>query len=151
MAFAYGMGHAGFGLGFLNFLGTVLFILAVIWLIRFAARGWRFSNGGPRSWRHGPPWTRHSHRGSGGEDDDALRTARERLAKGEIDAEQYETIRQGLETDGAKASSDDPREMWRAWMDKGRNDPALGIARERFARGEIDRATFESIRDALTG
>ncbi|HZJ09028.1 MAG TPA: hypothetical protein VFD39_04985, partial [Trueperaceae bacterium] len=44
MAYAYGFGHGmgmGFGLGFLNFIGTILFIIAVVWAIKFLIRGFR--------------------------------------------------------------------------------------------------------------
>lgn len=44
MAYAYGFGHGmgmGFGLGFLNFIGTILFIVAVFWTLKFIARGFR--------------------------------------------------------------------------------------------------------------
>ncbi|MEX2541027.1 MAG: SHOCT domain-containing protein [Trueperaceae bacterium] len=132
MAYAFGFGHGmGFGFGFLNFIGTILFIVLLFWAIKFVFRGgpWRY-----RGW---------DHRAQA--DDDAVRTARERLARGEIGAEEYETLRQGLKQDSQRGSGAPVR----SWFE-GR-DSALELARMRFAEGEISREEFETIKKGLTG
>ncbi|MEJ2359533.1 MAG: hypothetical protein P8Y13_15835, partial [Deinococcales bacterium] len=86
MAFAYGWGAGcGFGLGFLNFIGTILFFILVVWVIRFVMRG-GFGYRGPRwgGWRRpyrGRRYRRHRDAWFG---NDALDEARARLARGEI-------------------------------------------------------------------
>src|SRR5690606_26035869 len=139
----HGFGHgAGFGvgLGFLNLIGTVLFVLVVIWVIKAAVRGtWRGGRGPggeadrrPGWWGGpGPLWANQGETAG----DEAVRIARERLAAGEITAAEYEAIKRGL-GGGDQAGY-------------GRHDPALRIARTRFARGEIGLEEFEAVRRAL--
>src|SRR5690606_21849442 len=139
--FSHGMGM-GFGLGFLNFIGTILFIVAVFWVIKLIARGFRGcgyagpggdddtggSGGygwGRHAWRgpgshgyeyryggrgsHGRHGARHGGHGSshGGprQRDEALEVARERLARGQINTEEYERLRGGLANGAASGGS----------------------------------------------
>lgn len=158
MALAYGFGHAagfGFGLGFLNLLGTVLFFLLIVFLIRTLMWGGRHrphargphdgdgsgdgSGGAP--WKHGPwrEWMRDDTAPAPAtheEADEAMEVARQRLAEGEIEPEAFATIREGLER-----SRGAPRNA--------ATDAALRTVRLRFARGEIDRERFDAVRDAL--
>lgn len=135
MAYAFGYGaHMGFGFGFLNFLGTILFIIAIVWFIKFFVRGGRGPWGGP--WGRSNRW-RNGHR------DDALRTARERFAAGEITREQYDALRGGLEREAENGYGGPPH-----WFNGG--DSAMELARMRFARGELTREEFETIRKGLT-
>ena len=153
MSYAYAMGHMGghmghgfgFGLGFLNFLGTILFFIAVFWFVRMFVFGGRYRRGGP--WSRGRGWSRWEHQGNGSAD--ALKTAKDRFAQGKISAEEYETIRSRLKAD----------------EDNGRNGPsfpdfsnfgggwgrerATDIARTRFAKGEITKEEFETVRRTL--
>lgn len=143
MAFAYGFGHGagfGFGLGFLNLIGTILFFAFLFFLVKLIVRGgWRCGRG-PQS--HGREWNRGWWSGSSGPwtdsqaaaSDDALRTARERLASGEISPEEFEVLKRGLggSFDGAS-----------------RHDGAVNLARLRFARGELSLEEFEAVKKAL--
>lgn len=146
----------GFGFGFLNFIGTILFFVFLFALLRMFFRGWRYAGmgRGPRGGSGGPwmargmghGWGRHgwgSMLGGLNSRDEALETARERLAKSEITPEQFETIRKGLET---RRQRDDDEQPWRGWTGK---DEALETARLRFARGEISAEEFEMIKRAL--
>lgn len=139
-AFGYGPGF-GFGLGFLNFLGMVLFVILLVGVLRWVARGKR--PWGARAWG-GPPWSGWEHGGPGGRPgprDEAVEVARERLAQGEITAEEFAGLRAGLE--GSRPREEGPA----AWF--GARDPALRTARLRFARGEIDRETFDAVIETL--
>ncbi len=62
--------------------------------------------------------------------DDALQTARVRLAKSEITPEQFEDLKTQLEINSE-------------------SDPAVKIARQRLASGEISLETFQMIKNAL--
>lgn len=139
MAFAYGWGPGfGFGLGFLNFLGTILFFVVVVWVIRFLLRG---GFGGPACGAR--RWRRHARRAWRHGFDDALDEARARLARGEVDAREYERLRDLLEGGGAEEG---PFERWLA----GRKD-AVEVLRLRLARGEISVDEYESLLRALGG
>ena len=133
------MGY-GFGLGFLNFLGTILFFIFLFWLLKafVFGRGWR---GGHRGWRHmkyaGGPWGRGS--------DEAAETARERYAKGDISKDQYEAIKTGLGAEKSQETHDNWRD-WRGFWDR---DKALEVARIRFAKGEITLEEYEAIKRGL--
>ena len=135
----YAMGHGmhgfGFGLGFLNLIGTLLFFFFLFWVAKFVIRGVRTSSSGgaPWSWRG-----RGFGRGTHGQDD-ALRTARDRLARSDITPEEFETIKQGLGTQAA----DSPGE--RFWN----RDDAMTTARQRFAQGEITLEEFEAVKKSL--
>ena len=135
------MGYGGFGLGFLNFIGTILFFIFLFWLFKMFAfgRGWR----GGKPWKHmkyaGGPWARGEWKGS----DDAVETARERFARGEISKEQYDAIKSGLEAEKAKEGEHDWRSFWK-------RDEALELARLRFARGEIGLEEYEAIKKGLS-
>lgn len=132
MAHAFGFGHAmGFGFGFLNFIGTLLFIVLIVWAIKFLVRG------GRGNWR-GRGWERRS----AGEDP-ALAAARERFARSEINSEEFESLSKGLRQDADRTSGP----SFGNWFD-GR-DSALELARMRFARGEIGLEEFERIRKGL--
>jgi uncharacterized membrane protein len=158
----YGMHGFGFGLGFLNLIGTILFFIFIFMLIKFFVRGARYA--GHRNW-HGRgdwnkrdwsrrDWNRGDWKGkapwmsekfwmddkegsrSYDTDDEAMNTARERLAQGEITPEQFETVKQGLKVD----MSDSPL---------GRHDKAVHLARLRFAKGEISLEEFDAVKKAL--
>jgi uncharacterized membrane protein len=132
MAFAHGIGF-GFGLGFLNFLGTVLFFILLVWALKLFFRGERGWSppGRCRRWEHG-------------EGDEAMKAARERLARGGITADEFEAIKKGLGSDAPQESP--PFEAWFR-----RRDGALNIARLRLARGEITPDEFEAVKRALQG
>jgi len=146
----YGMGCMGYGMGFnpffaffdflFNILFFVLFIAGIFWLLRMLrGGGW-----GRRGWRRmgyaGGPWGGRGNWFRGG--DDAVETARERFAKGEISKEQYDAIKSSLEAEQVK------EEDWRPpFM---RRDDALEIARMRFARGEITQEQYEEIKKGLS-
>lgn len=125
------MGGMGFGLGFLNFVGTILFFVAVIWAIKFFARGGRGRRHYGR-W-HGP----RSYENRGSEAENVLR---ERLAKGEITDDEFSRLKAQ-----AKGSDEDFGPM--GWF---RGDRALETARLRLARGEITPDEYDAIRRALS-
>ncbi len=139
------MGY-GFGLGFLNFIGTILFFVLLFGVLRMFmfGRSWQGGHMGRRHWKRmkyaGGPWARGDAR-----DDGALETARERYAKGEISKEQYEAIKSGLEAQEAKESHDDGR-GWQGWWNR---DNALETARVRFAKGEISLEEYQAIKKGL--
>ncbi|MEJ2665762.1 MAG: SHOCT domain-containing protein [Deinococcales bacterium] len=143
MALAYGWGAGcGFGLGFLNFIGTILFILVLVWVLRFLFRGgfgWRGPRGG---WYRGDYGYRGRHHRRGWFRDDALDEARSRLARGEIDAQEFERLRSSL--GGDEGGDETPFERW-----LGARGDALEVLRRRLARGEIDVEEFERLRAAL--
>lgn len=126
---------------FFNFLGTILFIILLVWAFKTFVRGGRYYRRGGRR----GPWNWHEgHRASANEHGDALGTARERFARGDITAEQFETIKQGLTADeghGATASD------WLPWN----RDEALETARLRFARSEISAEEFATLKKVLQG
>ncbi len=153
----YGMAPMmGFGFGFLNFIGTILFFVFLFALLRMFLRGARYSGMGRGGWggpwmargmghggRHGPGGMIGGMMGGWNGRDDALETARERLAKSEITPEQFEAVRKGLETRRQR----DEEQGLRRWM--GGKDDALETARMRFARGEVSAEEFEMIKKAL--
>jgi uncharacterized membrane protein len=155
----YGMHGLGFGLGFLNFIGTILFFFFIFMVIKFFIKGRHYA--GHRGWqgrgdwnrsdwgRRGPPWLSEKFWAEGKEghrrwhgnehsdtEDEAMSVARERVAQGEITPEQFETIKQGLKVD----ISDAPM---------GRHDRAVHLARLRFAKGEITPEEFEAVKKTL--
>ena len=139
----YGMAHGmhgfGFGLGFLNLIGTVLFFFFLFWVAKFVIRGIRYSGGGrgPRG-GYGRGFRRRFERSferNFDGPDDALQTARDRLARSEITPEEFETIKQGLGTPPSQSFWD--------------NDDALSTARQRFAQGDITLEEFEAVKKAL--
>lgn len=160
----HGMHGFGFGLGFLNFVGTILFFIFIFMLVKFFVKGARYA--GYRNWQGRGDWNRGdwgkrgwSPRGNwknkapwmnekfwmddkegahshSDSDDEAMNVARERLAQGEITPEQFETVKQGLKVD----MSDSPL---------GRHDRAVHLARLRFAKGEITLEEFEAVKKAL--
>jgi uncharacterized membrane protein len=153
-----GMHGLGFGLGFLNLIGTILFFFFIFMVIKFFIKGSRYA--GHRGWhgrgewnrndwgRRGSPWMNEKfwmegkegqhrgHRNDGDVDDEAMSVARERLAQGEINPEQFETIKQGLKVDMSDSSG-------------GRFDKAVHLARLRFAKGEITSEEFEAVKKTL--
>ena len=159
----------GFGLGFLNLIGTVLFWVALIWAIRFFVRGGfregRFNRGRYAKWRG---YMKHSGgrgdwgrgRGNGGgrpwEQDEADKLIRERLAKGEIGEDEYARLKAQLGGDnggssggsngGSSGNSGRSEGSPLSWL---RGDNALETARLRLAKGEITPDEFETIRRVL--
>ncbi len=101
-------GYAGYGPhwshgGGSPFLG-ILFIVGAVLLVRFALRRAAFRRGwgGPR-WAAARPETQGTAEPSfrprwpfGGPEDSAMQIARERFARGELTAEEFDTIRRGL-------------------------------------------------------
>lgn len=71
--------------------------------------------------------------------DEAMKTARESVAQGEIKPEDFEIIKKGL-----RASEPTPEDSYR------RSDSAFKTARMRFAKGEISLEEFETLRKALS-
>jgi uncharacterized membrane protein len=139
--------HDGFGMfGFFHFLWSLFWLFAFIWVIRFFARGMKYS----KSWGHGRGWGRKMWHEFGqiSNHDQAMTVARERLARSEITPEQFETIKKSLET--RKISPDHNEHDWKErfgnWSN---NDSALGVARLRLAKGEISSEEYEMIRRAL--
>ncbi len=131
------MGGMGFGLGFLNFVGTILFFVAVIWTIKFLARG-----GSVRGWRSRKHYGRWHGRGGYWESspNEAEKALRERLAKGDITDEEFSRLKAS-----AVKSDEDAGPM--SWL---RGDRALETARLRLAKGEITPDEYDAIRRALT-
>jgi uncharacterized membrane protein len=155
-----GMHGMGFGLGFLNLIGTILFFAFIFMAIKFFVKGRHYTHGhgdwgswGPGSWKQGPPWM-HGREGQGKErqgkegfhlwqnddsrpgSDEAIDVARERLAQSEISPEQFETIKQGLKVDMSDPSAE-------------RFDKAVHLARLRFAKGDISAEEFEAVKKTL--
>ena len=152
----------GFGLGFLNLIGTVLFWVALIWAVRFFVRG-GFRNGEFRRRCGGryAKWRGEMTRGGYGRgdwgrpsgSDEADKLLRERLAKGEITEDEYAQLKAKLGENGSSSRSDGgPNYGGRpdggplSWL---RGDTALETARLRLARGEITPDEYETIRRVL--
>ena len=152
MEYAHAMGHGmGFGLGFLNFIGTILFFVAIFWFVRLFVFGRRYRYGSRGPWsRRGRGWGRWDDGGSG--EDDALKMAKARFAQGKISAEEFETIRSGLGSDEDDArggpSFPDLSNLGSMGSNWGR-ERALDIARTRFAKGEITKEEFETVKRTL--
>ena len=160
----------GFGLGFLNLIGTVLFWVALIWTIRFFVRG-GFRDGGFRrryggryaKWRGEMTRGGHGHGGHGRgdwgrsrppEQDEADKLLRERLAKGEISEDEYAQLKAKLGENGGSSSAEDGPSRYGGRPEGGplswlRGDSALETARLRLAKGEITPDEFETIRRVL--
>jgi uncharacterized membrane protein len=142
--------HDGFGFfGFFHFIWSLFWLFAFIWVIRFFARGMKHGRG----WGDGRHWGKRMWSEFGGMNphvgnDEAMATARERLAKSEITPEQFETIKKSLETKkpGSESESHDWKNKWSNWSN---NDAALNVARMRLAKGEISSEEYEMIRRAL--
>jgi uncharacterized membrane protein len=139
--------HDGFGMfGFFHFIWSLFWLFAFVWVIRFFARGMKHSKG----WSNSRGWGRKMWQDFGqmGNQDQAMSTARERLAKSEITPEQFETIKKSLET--RKAASEHEEHDWKERIGNwANNDSALNVARMRLAKGEISSEEFEMIRRAL--
>jgi uncharacterized membrane protein len=131
----YGM-HGAAGFGFFNPLGIILFLVVIVLLIRFFVKSRRYAawQGAKGDWNRSAPWVQA--REVSEVTDKALSVARERLAKGDINPEQFKTIKQGLRVDVSNAPL-------------GRHDTALQVARARFARGEITLEEFEAVKKTL--
>ena len=162
----HGMVGMGFGLGFLNLIGTVLFWVALIWAVRFFVRGGfrggRFSRGRYAKWRGEMMRGGYSrgNRGHGGgrpweTQDEADKLIRERLAKGEIGEDEYARLKAQLGGDNSgtngnsgNASNEHERPEGGplSWL---RGDNALETARLRLAKGDITPDEFETIRRVL--
>ena len=143
--------HDGFGMfGFFHFIWSLFWLFALIWVIRFFARGMKHGRG----WGGGRQWGKRMWSEFGGmnglsANDEAMATVRERLAKSEITPEQFETIKKSLET--KKPSSESESNDWKEkrWGNWSNNDAALNVARMRLAKGEISSEEYEMIRRAL--
>ena len=126
----------GFGLGFLNFVGTVLFFVFIFGLLRM------FAFGGHCGSRH--HWKKMKrHRRFWNEETGASHIVRERYARGEIDREEYQNLMAGL---GVKKEEEVAAEWRPPFM---ASDRALEVARYRLAQGEISPEEYEAIRKAL--
>ncbi len=155
----------GFGLGFLNLIGTVLFWVVLIWTIRFFVRGGfrggRFDRSRFDRWRGDMKRSDCGRRGGRGTSDEADKLIRERLAKGEIGEDEYTRLKAKLgdanssgENGSSRTAEDGPRRNGGrpeggplSWL---RGDNALETARLRLAKGEITPDEFETIRRVLT-
>ncbi len=119
--------------GLFKVLWFVFIIAAIFWAFRLFKYGGRARamawSGGRENfrtmWQQGKQEFRNKWKS-----DDALETARVRLAKSEITPEQFEDLKTQLEI-------------------ANESDPALKIARQRLASGEISLETFEMIKNAL--
>ena len=129
MVYAYSHA-AGFGLGFLNFLGSILFFIFIFFVIKSVIYYFAGHKVGCRSWN------------SKNVEDEAIAVARERFAKGEVTSEEFSVLKQGLGNEGSEITSN-PR-----WGFS-RHNRALSIARMRFAKGEISLEEFETIKRVL--
>ena len=141
-----------FIVGFFKVLGWVLLLALIFGALRFFKRA-RFAGHG---WGgRGSSWNPRG--GNWGGRDEALETLRVRLAKSELTPEQFEQIKQSLETKQSSPSewrsSDGWQDMKREFRGQFRNwggkDGALETARMRFAKGEISTEEFEMIKRAL--
>ena len=140
MALAYGYGaHAGFGFAFLNFFGTVLFFIFMLFVIKMMFKGMKYSGRG--SWS--VPWRESSRAwiddGPKAHNDEAIQVARTRLANSEISPEEFDVIKQGLK-DSDTSYSKSPYQ----------HDDALKTARLRFAKGELTLEEYETVLKALS-
>ncbi|NJK43677.1 MAG: hypothetical protein HC933_04830 [Pleurocapsa sp. SU_196_0] len=146
--------------GFFKVLGWLLFLALIFGAIRFFKRArYAGTNGwGGRGWGGG--WNPGRMMGGFGRDE-AMETARERLARSELTPEQFEDIKRGLQSN-TNAQHDsghhnaprggDWHDWKREWKDARRGwgrDNALETARMRLAKGEISSEEFEMIRRTL--
>lgn len=136
----------GFGLGFLNFLGTVLFFMFLFGMFRMLAWGSRGGGCSGHSRKHWKSMRRHwKHQMM--EHDAPLRIVRERYARGEIDREAYLDMTEAL--GGRPEQEVRHQEKASEWRPPFMQDRALEVARHRLAQGEITPEQFEAIRRTL--
>jgi uncharacterized membrane protein len=123
--------------GFFKVLWFVFLMGVAIWFFRWLKHSrrmawqqgnWRNSNWDSKGWRETKEKFRNSWKTF--TNDDALTTARVRLAQGDLTPEQFQDLKTQLEI------TNEP-------------DPALKIARQRLAKGEISVEEFSMIHDAL--
>ncbi len=137
LAFSHGA-HVGFGFAFLNFFGTILFFIFMLFVIKMMFRGMRFS--GRNSWSDEPwrdrvgGWMNDKPQPTA--KDEAMDIARNRLAGSELSPKEFEVIKQGLKDSQIDTSFS-------------KHDGALSTARVRFAKGEISLSEFEAVLKAL--
>lgn len=137
-------GGMGFGLGFLNLLGTILFFIVLATLIRGFIHGRRYRMGGWGGWSS----RGHQQRATG--NDEALNTARERFAKGEINADEFASLKEELAGNQAEqASTSRPSGMGFGPFSGWGRERALDIARMRLAKGEITAEEFATVKKTL--
>jgi uncharacterized membrane protein len=122
-----GMHGVGFGLGFLNFIGTILFFVFIFMLIKFFVRGARYA--GYRGWNRGDSSRQGWNRGGDwGKNAPWMR-------------EEFWQSRKG-----------GPRSWHGDWHGESHNDvddEAMTIARERLAKSEVTPEQFETIKQGL--
>ncbi len=145
-----------FIVGFFKVLGWVLLLGLIFGALRFFRRSGRFAGHG---WGgRGSSWNPRGMMGSNwGGRDEALETARERLARSELTPEQFEEIKRSLMTPQSNASewrsSEGWQDMKREFRGMSRNwggkDNAIETARVRLAKGEISTEEFEMIKRTL--
>ncbi|MEM7737983.1 MAG: SHOCT domain-containing protein [Deinococcota bacterium] len=137
-------GGMGFGLGFLNLLGTILFFIVLATLIRGIIHGRRYRMGGWGGWSN----RGHQQRTQGS--DDALNTARERFAKGDISADEFASLKEDLAGSQAEQTSPSrPVGMGFGPFGGWGRERALDIARMRLAKGEITAEEFATVKKTL--
>jgi uncharacterized membrane protein len=135
--------------GLFKFLWFVFLIGALFWALRFFRR-MRYAGAG--GWGGSRGWGRHPMMGMFNGRDDALETARQRLARSEITPEQFEDLKRNLQSEQARAEDawrNRERGEWRGFARSWNRDDALETARMRLARGEISAEEFQMIRRAL--
>jgi uncharacterized membrane protein len=150
--FGYGMDPGlFFAAGLFKFLWFLLLLALIFGAIRFFRR-MRYA--GPGGWQRHGGWNPQRMMGNWGAwgRDEAMETARERLARSEISPEQFEEIKRGLqgnEARGQQFERADWHDMKRGWKGAWGRDNALETARMRLAKGEISTEEFEMIRRTL--
>ena len=162
-----GMHGLGFGLGFLNFIGTILFFVFIFMLIKFFIKGrhyvghrgwhgrgdwnksdWKRGDWGRGSWNRGAPWMREDFwqgrkEGSPSEGRDWQEHDDEAMNVARERLAGSEITPEQFETikQGLKVDMSD--------SSGGRFDKAVHLARLRFAKGEITSEEFEAVKKTL--
>jgi putative membrane protein len=139
--------------GFFKFLWFLFLIGLLFWGLRMFRR---MRHAGAGGWGGGSRGGWGGGRGGWGAmfggRDEALETARVRLARSELTPEQFEDLKRAL-TSAQQARSEAWQDMRNEWRGKARGwmgrDDALETARMRFAKGEISAEEFKMIENAL--
>ena len=154
----YGMDPGFFFIaGFFKVIGWLIFLGLIFGAVRFFRRARYAGMGGRHGWGRGG-WNPAAMMGSwtSGGRDEAMETARERVARSELTPEQFEEMKRALKTEESSRNEPSGRDEWRdmkrdmrrGWNGGGK-DSALETARMRLAKGEISAEEFEMIRRAL--